>query len=156
MGSSEASEALIQVAEYLQAPVVSTPEGKGAISDRHYLSLGALRLRGDPIAQASAGHDVVLAVGTRLANPNLLDGQQVIQIDIDEDELGRNYGNTIGIQGDARRTLEELYAVLSAAGPARPSRRSELESMKADRSETAVRVRAPGLLAERHQRGYAR
>ena len=64
----------------------------------------------------------------------------MIQIDIDGDELGRNYGNTIGIQGDARRTLEELYAVLSAAGPARPSRRSELESMKAGRSEAALRV----------------
>ena len=138
--SSGASEALIQVAEYLQAPVVSTPEGKGAISDRHYLSLGALRLRGDSIAQASSGHDVVLAVGTRLANPNLLDGQKVIQIDIDGEELGRNYGNTVGIQGDARRTLEELYTVLTAAGPARPSRRSELEAMKADRSETALIV----------------
>ena len=115
--SSGASGALLQVAEYLQAPVVSTPEGKGAISDHHYLSLGALRLRGDPIAQASAGHDVVLAVGTRLANPNLLDGQQVIQIDIDGDELGRNYANTFGIQGNARRTLEDLYSVLSANGP---------------------------------------
>ena len=138
--SSGASEALLQVAEHLQAPVVSTPEGKGAISDHHYLSLGALRLRGDPIAQASAGHDVILAVGTRLANPNLLDGQQVIQIDIDADELGRNYSNTVGIHGDARRTLEELYAVLSAAGPARPSRRSELESMRSERSESANRV----------------
>ena len=138
--SSGATEALIQVAEYLQAPVVSTPEGKGAISDHHYLSLGALRLRGDPIAQASTGHDVVLAVGTRLANPNLLDGQQVIQIDIAPEELGRNYGNTVGIQGDARRTLEELFSALSAAGPARPSQRSELDAMKAARSESALRV----------------
>ena len=138
--SSGASEALLQVAEHLQAPVVSTPEGKGAISDNHYLYLGTLRSPRDPITPANAGNDVVLAVGTRLVNFNLLDGQQVIQIDIDGDELGRNYGNTIGIQGDARRTLEELYTVLSADGPARPSRRSEIETMQAKRSETVNRV----------------
>lgn len=85
--SSGASEPLLRVAEHLQAPVISTPEGKGAISDRHYLSLGTLWLRNDPIGH-SAGHDVILAVGTRMAAPNLLNGQQVVQIDVDADELG--------------------------------------------------------------------
>ena len=37
--SSGASQALLKVAEHLQAPVISTAEGKGAISDRHFLSL---------------------------------------------------------------------------------------------------------------------
>ena len=106
--SSGASEALLKVADHLQAPVISTAEGKGAISDRNYLSLGALRLRNDPITRSS-GHDVILAVGTRMAFPNLLGGQQVVQIDIDAEELGRNYDKTFGILGDARRALEKLY-----------------------------------------------
>ena len=138
--SSGASEALLRVAEYLQAPVVSTPEGKGAISDRHYLSLGALRLRGDTIAQASSGHDLILAVGTRLANPNLLDGQRVVQIDIDAEELGRNYENTFGVLGDARRSLEALHSAMAARKPARPSRRTEMEELKAERVESSLKV----------------
>lgn len=137
--SSGASQALLKVAEHLQAPVISTPEGKGAISDRHFLSLGALWLRNDPIGQSS-GHDVILAVGTRMASPNLLEGQRVIQIDIDPDELGRNYDNTVGILGDARCTLEELYLALSARTPARPNRRSEVEALKADRSKNSLKV----------------
>ena len=137
--SSESSQALLKVAEHLQAPVISTPEGKGAISDRHYLSLGALWLRNDPIGRSS-GHDVILAVGTRMAFPDLLEGQQVVQIDIDADELGRNYDRTLGIQGDARQTLEKLYTALAARTPARPSRRTEIEAQKASRSEAILKV----------------
>ena len=136
--SSGASQALLKVAEHLQSPLISTPEGRGAFSDRHPLSLGALWLRNDPIGRSS-GYDVILAVGTRMASPNLLDGQQVIQIDIDPDELGRNYDKTFGILGDARCTLEELYLALSARTPARPSRRSEVEALKADRSRNVLK-----------------
>ena len=116
--SSGASDALLRVAEHLQAPVITTAEGKGAISDHHHLALGALRLRNDPLGESQYGHDVILAVGTRLATPHFLNGQQVIQIDIDPEELGRNYENTMGIRGDARGSLEELYKALSEATPA--------------------------------------
>ena len=47
--SSGASEALVLVAEHLQAPVVTTAEGRGAISDLHHLSLGGLMLRNDRV-----------------------------------------------------------------------------------------------------------
>ena len=97
--SSDAGEALVQVAEFLQAPVICTAEGKGAISDRHYLSLGSARFRRDIFM---ADHDLVLAVGTRLAVPGQL-SQKVVQIDIDEAEIGRNYADTFGLVGDARR-----------------------------------------------------
>ena len=137
--SSGASEPLLKVAEHLQAPVISTPEGKGAISDRHYLSLGAHWIRNDPIGRLY-GHDVILAVGTRMASPNLLDGQQVVQIDIDVDELGRNYDKTFGILGDARQALEKLYTELLTRHPARPSRRKEIDAQKASRSEAIITV----------------
>ena len=39
------------LAEFLQAPVLTTAEGKGALSDRHPLALGAMRLRQDPIVE---------------------------------------------------------------------------------------------------------
>ena len=133
--ASKASAALQKLAEYLQAPVIMTSEGKGALSDRHDLSLGAMRLRQDQITDYIAQTDVVLAVGTRLASPQLLSGQTVVQIDIDEAEVGRNYANTVGLVGDATRTLEALYTTLAATMPARPSRTDEVEALKRERRE---------------------
>ena len=138
--SSESSDALLQIAEYLQAPVMATPEGKGVVSDRHYLALGAHQLRDDPLAEQLKSCDLVLAVGTRLATMGYLSGQQIVQIDIDPDEIGRNHQNTFGLVGDARRTLEELFKQLSTSVPARESKRREIDEMKARRAEKAIRV----------------
>jgi acetolactate synthase-1/2/3 large subunit len=138
--SSGASQALLKVAEQLQAPVITTAEGKGAISDRHPLALGAHRLRNDPIARESPNFDVILAVGTRLAVPAWLNGQRVVQIDIDEAEIGRNYQNTFGLVGDARATLEELSWALSGMISTRSSRHAEVDALRQRRSRTALRV----------------
>ena len=126
---SGANDALLALAEYLQSPVIETAEGKGAISDRHYLSLGVPR-RIDPYHDHMAEHDVILAVGTRIQTPQILRGQRVVQIDIDEAELGRNYENTFGIAGDAKATLEEMLKAISALKPAQPSRQAEIEKMR--------------------------
>ena len=138
--SSEASEPLRKLAEHLQAPVITTAEGKGAISDRHPLSLGSLWLRNDTVAHPSSGHDLVLAVGTRLAFPAWLGGQQVVQIDIDPEELGRNYENTYGVHGDARLSLEALHAAVAAETPARADRSAEVAAERASRAEAKITV----------------
>ena len=132
--SSDAGEALVRVAELLQAPVICTSEGKGAISDRHYLSLGSVRFRRDLFM---ADHDLVLAVGTRLALPGMF-SQKVVQIDIDEAEIGRNYADTFGLVGDARRTLEALHQVLASTGSPRQDRRAELEAIKAAGNDSST------------------
>ncbi len=124
-----ANEALLNLAEYLQAPVIETAEGKGAISDRHYLSLGVPR-RIDPYHDYMAEHDAILVVGSRIQTPQILRGQRVVQIDIDEAELGRNYDNTFGIAGDAKLTLEEMLRAISTIKPAHPSRKAEIEAMR--------------------------
>ena len=129
--SSQAGEALQRLAEYLQAPVLTTSEGKGALSDRHDLALGALRLRHDPITGDYINDtDVVLAVGTRLANPEILSGQTVVQIDVDPAEIGRNYRKTVGLLGDARKTLEALHDAVSALMPARSGHEKDIAAVK--------------------------
>src|SRR4029434_1545161 len=84
--ASKASAALQTLAEFLQAPVLTTAEGKGALSDRHALALGAMRLRQDPIVDYLAQTDVALSVRTRLSVPQLFSGQTVVQIDVDASE----------------------------------------------------------------------
>ena len=129
--SSQAGEALRRLAEHLQAPVLTTSEGKGALSDRHDLCLGALRLRHDAITgDYIKKSDVVLAIGTRLANPQILSGQTVVQIDIDPAEVGRNYAKTAGLVGDARKTLEALHGAVSGLTPARSGREDDIAAVK--------------------------
>src|SRR5499433_2424100 len=105
---SGAHEVLHAVAEYLQAGVATTAEGKGAISDHSDLSLGAAFFRESPLRAAIHDADVVLAVGSRLAQVTFAPGTRIIQIDADPQEIGRSPKQTMGLVGDARATLEVL------------------------------------------------
>ncbi len=127
---SGAHEALLAVAEHLQASVMMTHEGKGALSDANDLSLGAALWPGSPLRLHLDRADLVLAVGTRLATAALQPAQQVIQVDVDPEEIGRNHARTLGLVGDARATLERLAEHVRAACPPRPSRRAEREAIK--------------------------
>jgi acetolactate synthase-1/2/3 large subunit len=128
---SGASAELLALAEMLQAPVVVSRNGKGAISDRNYLAHGWLADRG-LYAQA----DVVLAVGTRFtsdfddARP-IGPGQAVIQLDVDPEEIGRNTKPTIAIEADAKAGLAALVERVPAHNRIRASREAELSALKA-------------------------
>jgi len=128
---SGAHDALRAVAEHLQVPVIMTAEGKGALSDAHPLSLGAALWPGAPVRGLLDRADLVLAVGTRLATAALPPAQEVIQLDIDPEEIGRNHARTVGLVGDARATLTLLAERLRAAGPARSPRGAELGAVRA-------------------------
>ena len=138
--SSCASEALLRVAEHLQAPVMTTHEGKGAIPDSHYLSMGSLKSRADDFRAHLVHHDVFLAVGTRFATAMLTHDAQVVQIDIDPDELGRNHANTLPVLGDARLTLEKLADALPSVIPPAPSKQEMLGKLRTARFGPAMRI----------------
>ena len=129
-GAVGAAAEVLATAELLQAPVVSYTGGKGIVSDRHYLAQSAL-----------AGHelwretDVVLAVGTRLHQPQLRWGVdrdlKLIRIDIDPTEITRFFKPALGIVADAKAALAALDEALGRHAPKRPSRQEELEALKA-------------------------
>jgi acetolactate synthase-1/2/3 large subunit len=127
---ADASPQLTELAELLQAPVVTSREGKGAIDDRHPLSAGTMwvnkRLR--PLLD---GADVVLAVGTRLAGFGLAPGQRIVHLDADPGQIGRVTPVTVGVAGDAKAALEALAAMLRGAG-SRASRAAEIQAVRAD------------------------
>jgi acetolactate synthase I/II/III large subunit len=127
-----ASEALTTLAEYLQAGVITSAEGKGAISDHSELSLGATVWPQSPVRNHLLQADVILAVGTRFALAVPKADQQVIHIDIDPDEIGRNHRKTFGLVGDARGTLEVMVEAVRAAAPPRSSRKAEYEALRAE------------------------
>src|SRR5262249_40391664 len=133
-----AHQAVADVAEYLQAGVAQSAEGKGAVSDHNDLSLGAAIYSQSLLKKYLEQADVVLAVGSRCALAGFKAEQQVIQIDVDPDEIGRNHKKTFGLVGDARATLEQLLERLRAAAPPRPSRKAEREALRAEIAASAT------------------
>ena len=128
---SGAHEALVAVAEHLQAGIATTAEGKGVVNETSDLSLGAALWSKNPLRRYLDNADLVFVVGSRLAAAGLQPGQQVIQVDVDPDEIGRNHGLTYGVVGDARLTLERMLELLRATAP-RASRKAERESVRAE------------------------
>jgi acetolactate synthase-1/2/3 large subunit len=132
-----ATEPLQALAELLRAPVVTTRQGKGSISDRHPLCLGLAELRYAPLRRWFEKRDAILAVGTHLDLSAYR--QQVIQIDIDEAQIRRGE-HVLGIVGDARLVLGSLYEALSATTLARPSVAAEVSALRAARFDPAVQL----------------
>ena len=135
---SKASDELLALAEYLQIPVLTTPEGKGSISDKHYLSLGSPQGRStgnskDPLRDFLYTCDVILAVGTRFANATPKFSQKVIQIDIDQKEIGRNHKKTLGILGNARDVLKELLKNVKIKTKSRNNKKIIFQKMRSKR-----------------------
>ena len=128
---SGAHEALVAMAEHLQAGIATTAEGKGVVSETSDLSLGAALWPKNPLRRYLDSADLIFVVGSRLAAAGLSPGQQVIQVDVDPDEIGRNHGLTFGVVGDARLTLERMLERLRATA-ARASRKAEREALRAE------------------------
>jgi acetolactate synthase-1/2/3 large subunit len=127
-----AHEPLAAVAEYLQAGVVQSAEGKGAVSDANDLSLGAAMWPQSAVKRHLEAADLILVVGSRFALAGPRPEQQVIQLDVDGAEIGRNHKKTLGLVGDARLTLEQLLERLRAGAPPRASRKAEREALRAE------------------------
>ncbi len=112
---------LADLAETLKAPVITTPEGKGAIRENHPNSLGTYYYGHGPGYRALPQADVILALGSRLnlaPHPpwGIQPRQLLIQIDADPEELGNNLPVKLGILADGRLAVAELLARLDG-GP---------------------------------------
>ena len=134
------------LAEQLEAPVVMSVDGRGALSDRH--DLAHTGVTGQALVREA---DVVLGVGTRFWQPTRVwgfaPGARVIRIDADPAEIARLGRPNVGIVGDARAVLGALLEALDGLAP-RPSRRAELRARKA-RADERLRGFEP-------QAGFAR
>jgi acetolactate synthase-1/2/3 large subunit len=129
--SAGASAELVELAELLQAPVITTQQSKGAIPDAHPLYLGVNYIM-SPIEELMAQSDAVLAVGTRLSIRNYEADRlpNLVQIDIDPGEIGKNFPAEVGIEADAKEALAGLIRALRAIGSTRASRAEEIAAWR--------------------------
>ena len=129
-GAQEAGAYVQQIAEMLDAPVMTGRMGQGVIDGRHRLSVtmpAGYRFWGEA--------DVVLAVGTRLQpqlqNWGVDDQLKIVRIDIDGQELDRQRRPDVGIIGDAAATLKALAGKLGAHNIKRTGRAEAVAQIKA-------------------------
>jgi acetolactate synthase-1/2/3 large subunit len=143
--AANASRELVALAEFLQAPVITSRQAKGAIPSEHELCLGVYYAQVSPAPKVVPECDVLLAVGTRLQMDGLQlrPGQKLAHIDVDPDTIGKNYTTEVGIEADAKLALAALLKRLTSvrgeliepqvgAGPAPQGgwRHEELEGHK--------------------------
>ena len=107
-----ASPALVALAEALQAPVVTSLHGRGALPEDHPLCLGALAPSPE-IAAVLAEADPLLAVGTRFTwfdtmNPALRLPDSLIHVDVDPTVPRRSQPAALAVTGDACLALDGL------------------------------------------------
>jgi 5-guanidino-2-oxopentanoate decarboxylase len=144
-GARGAAAIATRLAERLGAGVVTTVNGKGVVSERHPLSLGAsIRLRA--AQRWLADCDVVLAVGTELGEsdlwgPPLQLGGRLVRVDVDPGQLHKNAAADVAIAGDAAAVLE----LLLEGTPAHARAANDLEPARTAIREEALRDGAPWL-----------
>src|SRR6185295_18981372 len=119
--SAGATQELAALAEALELPVAHTLMGKGCLHENHPLLLGQTGFWGLPISNDTCRDaDLILAVGTRLAEANSsswdprftfsIPPTRLMHIDADAAEIGRNYPTELGVVADARSALGVLAA----------------------------------------------
>jgi acetolactate synthase-1/2/3 large subunit len=128
-GALDAGNEILELAEFLQAPVVSFRSGRGIVGDDH--ELGLTIIVGNKLWPET---DVLLGIGTRLAVPYSLwrytpKGLKVLRIDIDPVEM-RRLKPDVGIVADSKIALKELIKSVQRHGGVRPSRREEILEAK--------------------------
>ena len=125
---AEATDELRAVAERLGAPVVTTWNGKGAIDETHPLAGQTIGDTGSTIGNAlSSSADVILAIGCRFVDWSAsswrrgvtfaIPPTKLIQLEIDEREIGKNYPAEVALVGDATAGLRDLLDALGSGDP---------------------------------------
>ena len=117
---SGAEDELAAFADRIDAPVVSTLMGLGALPADNPRMLGMLGMHGTHAANIAMQRcDLLIAVGVRFSDRALGNAEtfaaqaKVLHIDIDRAEINKNVSTTLHITGDARIVLELLLARVS-------------------------------------------
>ncbi|MGB0481331.1 MAG: thiamine pyrophosphate-binding protein [Alphaproteobacteria bacterium] len=144
-----ASEELRDFVDHMALPVAHSLMGKGALRDDHPLVLGMTGFWGTSLTnQTCLDADVVFALGTRFKEADCSswypgytfnigrpeDRTKVIHIDIEAQEIGRNYPVEIGAVADARAALAILNRVardMFPEGFKRPAKTNEIAAFRA-------------------------
>ena len=116
---ANASQELKELSYLINAPVMTSLLGKGAIDETDDMALGMLGMHGRKVANDSINEsDLIIAVGIRFSDratgrlDSFAPNSKIIHIDIDPAEIGKNVDVDLPIVGDAKNVLSSLNNVL--------------------------------------------
>jgi len=130
---SEAGAELTAVSQRLGIPVITSPNGMGCVPADDALTLGFIGRNGAyPANQAGRRADLVITVGTRFDDRSSSSWHagyswnfpktKLVHVDIDPQELGRNYPPDIGIVADCKTFCAQMLAAIDASAELNASR----------------------------------
>ncbi|MBI4310906.1 MAG: thiamine pyrophosphate-binding protein [Chloroflexi bacterium] len=142
---SGASADAVALAELLSAPLVTSYRRNDAVPNSHPLYVGPYGARGAAeTSELSKKADVIIGVGTRLlgfanlvGNGTVNKDAKIIQIELDEKEIGRHCPVSVGIQGDAQAVLQGILEALRREGAegGDPAWKREAQELRAKRRQ---------------------
>ena len=122
--SSGAGPEIIKLAETLSIPIATSLHAKSIVPDEHPLNVGVPGSYSRWCAnKAIEAADLVFFIGSHTGGqvtngwqiPKL--GTPTIQLDINPEELGRNYPNKVALHGDAKATLQRMNEMAERQAP---------------------------------------
>jgi acetolactate synthase-1/2/3 large subunit len=135
---------VLALAEALNAPVVTTTNGKGILPEDHPLAFGHASRRGT-VREMVQSSDVCLAVGTRLRESDLRQHgtplPPLIHLDWDPTWIGKNHTTELALTGHIPAIVDRLCKGL-AAGAQAEDRQKALQGMRAALEEELREIRS--------------
>jgi acetolactate synthase-1/2/3 large subunit len=141
---SEAGPEITQLQQSYGIPVITSPNGMGCVPADDPLTLGFIGRNGAyPANQAGRHADLVITIGTRFDDRSSSSWHpgyswnfpktKLIHVDLDPQELGRNYPPTLGIIADAKVfTAQLLHALGQRESRGAPPLRKQLSEWRAE------------------------
>jgi thiamine pyrophosphate-dependent acetolactate synthase large subunit-like protein len=147
---SEATQEAVELAELLEMALVSVYGHNDALPNSHRLYIASPGNRGaSEAAHAIHAADVILALGTRINQAStqwnfstINPATRIIQVDIDPQEVGRNYPLAAGLVGDAKAVTRQLLDVLRARSGKSPAKSAWLAEIARLREARHARLEA--------------
>ena len=127
---AEATAELVELAELLGAPVLTTLLGKSAFPEDHPLALGtAAGSASWPAIHFMRQSDLILGAGASFAkhamSANLPDGKTLVQVTSDEADINKNYAIDHPIVGDAKLVLRQIIEAVRDVGGGKRKRNND-------------------------------
>jgi acetolactate synthase-1/2/3 large subunit len=140
-GAADAGPEIVRLAERLGIPCFTTALAKGIVPEDHPLSLGN-GLGREPIRALLDEADLALVVGCSLDEVDtglwqLELPENLIQIDVAPEMIGRSFPVAVGLLGDAKSVLQQVLMELEKRNPERgASPAGRIASLKAEEADS--------------------
>ncbi len=141
MVRANAAQIFHEFVEYLKIPVIATVMGSSGIlkGTTSYIGIG---LFSSHTLKAIQESDLILAFGTRFSislgygkPPAWPEDVKIIQIDIDPSEIGKNRPVSLGILGDCKLVLQQMFSLVKQQRPPAKEEGNWLRELKQAREK---------------------